>query len=221
MLKVSHFEFESLYRTRFEGAEDYRTEVWRVLSDTFFQRWIEPTASVLDLGAGYCEFINTVAAGEKYAMDLNPETGRRASGAVRVLEQDCSAGWPLKDGDLDVVFTSNFLEHLPDKSGLEMALCEARRCLKPGGRFIALGPNLRFTGGAYWDYFDHHLPLTDRSLVEVLRKTGFRPVTLIPRFLPYTMSGGRRYPLWMLRAYLHLPAAWRWFGKQFLVIAER
>jgi hypothetical protein len=34
------------------------------------------------------------------------------------------------------------------------------------------------------------------------------------------MSGGPRYPLAFLCAYLKLPLAWRIFGKQFLVVAS-
>ena len=40
---------------------------------------------------------------------------------------------------LDVVFTSNFLEHLPDKASVERTVAEAQRCLKNGGLLICLG----------------------------------------------------------------------------------
>ncbi len=28
---------------------------------------------------------------------------------------------------------------------------------------LVLQPNIRYVGGAYWDFLDHHLPLTDRT----------------------------------------------------------
>jgi hypothetical protein len=68
---------------------------------------------------------------------------------------------------------------------------------------------------------DHHLPLSDRSMVEALELAGFRKEVVIPRFLPYTMS--HRAPpraLWV-RLYLLFPLAWRVWGKQFLVIARK
>jgi SAM-dependent methyltransferase len=211
---------ETIYRNRFAGRGEYRTQVWRVLVADFFSRWIPPEAAVLDLGCGYCEFINQVTAGRKYAMDLNPHAGRQAAADVTVFEQDCTAPWPVPEGTLDVVFTSNFFEHLPAKHLLEETLRQAWRALRRGGVLIAMGPNIKHLPGAYWDFYDHYLPLTELSLAEVLRKCGFTVEQTIPRFLPYTMSD-RRYPLWMLRAYLALPAAWRFFGKQFLMVARK
>jgi predicted SAM-dependent methyltransferase len=61
---------------------------------------------------------------------------------------------------LDVIFTSNFFEHLVSKQALSQTILQAKKCLVPGGRLIAMGPNIRFVGGAYWDFWDHiwHLP---------------------------------------------------------------
>ena len=67
---------------------------------------------------------------EKYGMDLNPSAADHAARNVTLIRQDCSARWPLDDNFLDVVFTSNFFEHLPTKGALEVTLREALRCLK-------------------------------------------------------------------------------------------
>ena len=150
------------YRNRFTGLEAYREQVWQVLTWSFFNRFIRYSDTVLDLGAGWGEFIRNVRCGEKFAMDLNPDTDTRVGEGAKVILQDCSEEWLLPDNSLDVVFTSNFFEHLPDKAALERTLAEARRCLKPGGRLICLGPNIRFIGGAYWDFWDHHVALTER-----------------------------------------------------------
>jgi SAM-dependent methyltransferase len=211
---------EKLYAARFAGRSDYRSRVWRVLC-AFFSRWIPPTAAVLDLGSGHCEFINAVQCGRKLAMDLNPDTARKAHPDVHVIQQDCSDRWKLPPANLDIVFTSNFFEHLPTKAALEVTLLEVHRALVPGGRLIAMGPNIKYVRGHYWDFFDHHLPLTELSLAEALTKNGFEIELNIGRFLPYTMSGSVQYPIWMLRAYLAMPFAWRFFGKQFLVIARK
>jgi SAM-dependent methyltransferase len=209
-----------MYSARFAGKTDYRTEVWRVLV-AYFGQWFPSTGAVLDLGAGYCEFINNATARVKYAMDLNPDVHQRATPGVTVLRQDCSEPWPLAEGELDAVFTSNFLEHLPHKAAVTAVLSNAYRCLKPGGRFIALGPNIKYLPGAYWDFFDHYVELTELSLAEALSNCGFAIEKKVARFLPYTMSQGRRYPTWMLRLYLSVPAAWPIFGKQFLVIGQK
>src|ERR1700722_18788556 len=141
-------ELQRIYGARFAGKTGYRTRVWKVLA-SYFGQWFPSTGTVLDLGAGYCEFINNAAAGRKYAMDLNPDVHTRAAQGVVVLQQDCSKSWPIQEGELDAVFTSNFLEHLPDKGAVSTVLSHAYRCLKPGGRFIAMGPNIKYVPGAY------------------------------------------------------------------------
>jgi len=211
---------QQIYQTRFAGKSAYRQKVWAVLCP-YFSAWIPSNATVLDLGCGWCEFINTVSCNQKFAMDLNPDSGRFAGPEVHILQQDCSEPWSLASDTLDVVFTSNFLEHLPTKGSLEKTLIEARRALKPGGRFIALGPNVKYLPGAYWDFFDHHVPLTELSLSEALRNSGFAVDLCRAKFLPYTMSHGPQYPAWMLRLYLAMPVLWRLAGKQFLIVARK
>jgi SAM-dependent methyltransferase len=214
-------ELQNTYARRFRGLTEYRQSVWRILTHEFFSRYITAGGAVLDLGCGHCEFINQIVAGKRYAMDLNPQAKQTADPDVRVLLQDCSTEWALADEKLDVIFTSNFFEHLPTKNHLESTLRQAFRCLRRGGRLIALGPNIRYLPGAYWDFFDHYISLTDRSLSEVFQKVGFRIEKQLDRFLPYSMSQGSTPPLWMVRLYLRLPLLWKWKGKQFLVVAVK
>ena len=55
-----------------------------------------------------------------------------------------------------------------------------RRVLRCGGHLIALGPNLRFLGGKYWDFWDHYTEITDLLLVEVLENLDFADRGSIP-----------------------------------------
>ncbi len=213
-------ELQRIYSARFAGKTAYRTKVWRVLTP-YFGQWFPKTGTILDLGAGYCEFINNADARVKYAMDLNPEVHQRATAGVTVIQQDCSESWSLPEAELDAVFTSNFLEHLPNKSAVSTVLSQALRCLKPGGRFLAMGPNIKYVPGAYWDFFDHYVELTELSLSEALSTLGYEIEIQIPRFLPYTMSDGCQYPIWLLRTYLATPMFWPMFGKQFFVVARK
>lgn len=213
-------DLQAIYRTRFAGKAIYRQQLWNALSSYFLQ-WIPTHGTVLDLGCGYCEFINSVQCDTKFAMDLNPDAFQYADSNVTVLSQDCSERWALEQGQLDAVFTSNFFEHLPNKAALESTLRQAYRALKPGGRIIAMGPNIRYLAGAYWDFYDHYLPLTHHSLVEVMKKVGFEIQEARAKFLPYTMSRGLQYPIWMVKLYLKVPLAWNIVGKQFLVVASK
>jgi SAM-dependent methyltransferase len=140
---------------------------------------------------------------------------------VTFLEQDCSKAWPLADNSLDVVFTSNFFEHLLSKQALGETIQQAARCLRPGGIMIAMGPNIRFVGGAYWDFWDHHLALTDSSISEAMRVNGLQVSKLYDRFLPYTMVNHRAVPTTLVSMYLRFPVLWSIFGKQFLVVAKK
>jgi SAM-dependent methyltransferase len=210
-----------IYSRRFDAHVAYRNAVWDVLTRKFLSRYIEPKATVLDLGCGYGEFINNVGCARKYAMDLNPNARTYLTTGIDFLHQDCSHQWALPDESLDLVFTSNFMEHLPSRQAVADTLLQAKRCLRGGGRFIAMGPNAKYVGGAYWDFWDHHIAFTDKSMVEILELQGLRVTTVVGRFLPYTMVNTRRYPLLLVSLYLMFPLAWKLMGKQFLVIAEK
>ena len=99
--------------------QDYRRRVWSVLTAEYFQQFIAPDDTVLDLGCGWGEFINQIKAGARFGMDLNPDTARRLAPGVVFLHHDCAQPWPLAAESLDTVFTSNFFEHLPDKAALK------------------------------------------------------------------------------------------------------
>lgn len=211
----------ALYRERFQGADADRSRVWQVLTRTVFQPLMPSEGAVLDVGSGYGEFINQIEARRRYAIDLNPDARARVAPEVQFFAQSCAERWPLEDGALDVVFTSNFLEHLPSKEAVVATVKEAWRTLKPGGRIICLGPNIRFLAGEYWDFFDHLVPLSDRSMAECLTAQGFSVERVVPRFLPYTMSGKKPPPSAFIRLYLALPFVWPVFGRQFLVVARK
>jgi SAM-dependent methyltransferase len=209
------------YRLRFTKNEHYRNEVWKIIYKVYFSRYVNPDDHVLDLGCGWGEFINNVKASGKYAMDLNLDSEQRLDKDVRFLHQDCSKEWKIKPGSLDLVFTSNFLEHLPDKEHIESAVSNAYRSLKKDGLIICLGPNIKYLPGAYWDFWDHITPITELSLSEMLRLKGFSIELCVPRFLPYSMSIGGTPPLFLVKPYLELPVLWPLFGKQFLVIGKK
>lgn len=214
-------ELEREYERRFGSRREYRWRVWTLLTKRVFQRYVADTGSVLELGCGWGEFINQVRAGRRFGMDLNPSSAGRLDAGIQFLHQDCSQQWPLPEGTLDLVFTSNFFEHLPDKTALGRTLQEAHRCLKRGGRIVCLGPNIRTIPGAYWDFWDHYLPLTELSLAEGLELAGFTIAESRARFLPYTMARDRNPPLWMVSLYLSVPLLWRVLGRQFLVVGVK
>ncbi|GAB2447313.1 hypothetical protein GCM10027062_31240 [Nocardioides hungaricus] len=216
-------ELPRIYRNRFDERDLASKRVlWRVLVDDVFQRYVPEHGTVVDLGAGSCEFVNAVRAGRRVAVDLNPDTAAHAEAGVEVLTTRSDQLGDLADGAVDTVFTSNFFEHLPTKAELMATLAECRRITRPGGRLVVLMPNIRHLGGRYWDYLDHHLPLTDRSLAEALELSGFDVEERIGRFLPYTVKDARfEVRPFMVRGYLRCRPAWWILGRQMLVVGRR
>lgn len=218
----SKVELDKLYTQRFpEQALAQKHAIWKVLCSDFFSRYVKPDDTVVDIGAGYCEFINNIRAGKKIAVDLNPDVRRFAAADVRVINESCTAIRELDSNSADVVFMSNFLEHLPNKDLVLDTFRESQRILRPGGRVMVLQPNIRYLPGEYWDYFDHHTPLTERSLVEGLQLAGLDPTTVIAKFLPYTTKSRLPQAPWLVQLYLKIPLAWHVLGKQAFVVAEK
>jgi SAM-dependent methyltransferase len=211
-----------LYQGRFDAAQRAaKQRVWAVLVRDFFQRFVARDATVLDIGCGFGEFLNHVECGQRVGIDMNPESAGMLRADVELHCRPADDLSFLAAERFDVVFISNFLEHLPDKASVERLLHGVRRVLRPGGQCIIMGPNIRFLPGSYWDYWDHSVAITDRSLCEVLELTGFELIECRPRFLPYTIRSAMPSWPWLVWLYLRLPWAWRFFGRQFLARVAR
>lgn len=216
-------QLERIYANRFPTAERAaKARLWQTLYEAFFARYVPVGGTVLDIGAGYCDLINCVPAGRRIAVDLNPETVYAAGDGVEVhtlsLERLGSAVAPRS---VDVAFASNVFEHLRGPDALLEVLREIRQALRPGGLLMVLQPNVRLVRGAFWDFFDHTLPLTEKGMAEALTVGGFEVVERRARFLPYTTKSGLPRWGWLVRLYLALPPAQWLLGKQMLVIARR
>jgi len=215
-------DLDVLYQHRFPKEElANKNRIWQVLCRQYFSRFVGPNETVVDIGAGYCEFINNIQAAHKIAVDLNPDVRKFAADGIRIINESCVAVSSIPSASVDAVFMSNFLEHLPTKDLVLQTLRESARMLKPGGRAIILQPNIRFLYDEYWDYFDHHTALSDRSLVEGVLMAGLDPQVVIPKFLPYTTKSRLPQAPWLVSLYLRIPLAWHVLGKQALVVAYK
>jgi SAM-dependent methyltransferase len=215
-------EIDAVYEQRFNAMQRAQKDaLWRTLCRRFFQQYVRPEDAVLDLGAGACEFINNIRCATRYAVDIREATARYAGAGVIVHLAPATDMSPIADATLDLVFCSNFFEHLPDKSTVGRTLDEIWRMLKPGGRVMILQPNIRYLADKYWDFFDHQIALSHRSMVEGLVAHRFEPVVVIPRFLPFTTKSSLPKGPFFVRAYLGFPLAWRILGRQMFILAEK
>lgn len=211
----------ALYTTRYTGiAQSTKDAIWGVLCRHFLQRFVPSGSTVLDIGCGHCEFINTIKAFKKYAIDIDPRVKQYAHQDVTVFVQDAHRLPRKLHNSIDVVFMGCVLEHLPSKDAIIVLLGEIKRVLRPGGRLLILNPNIRFTTSEYWDYFDHLTPVSDRSMVEVLEALGFDIEVCLPRFVPNTLKDALPKSPLLVRLYLALPFLFPIFGKQMFIAAK-
>jgi SAM-dependent methyltransferase len=214
---------DTLYANRFSDAERLKkSRLWQTLCASFFTRYIADSDVVLDVGAGYCDFVNHVRARRRIAVDINPDTKRFAAPGVEVLGVDLAGiDAVVAPNSVDFAFASNVFEHLRSPDALLAVLRSIHRVLRPGGRLLIMQPNARHVGAAFWDFFDHTLPLTEKGMAEAVQVAGFRLSEIRSRFLPYTTKSILPHWGWLVRTYLAAPPLQWAFGKQMLVLAEK
>ena len=196
-----------------------RERVWRVVAD-HLSRWIPPDAHVLEIGAGYCHWINAVRAGRRVAIDTWPRIAEFAAAGVETRVLDASRELEtFPAGHFHVALASNVLEHFDPETAARV-LGDLHRILKPNGRLLIVQPNFRYAYRSYFDDYTHRSIFTDVSLPALLRTRGFNIAVVLPRFLPYSMRGVRgSIPQWLVRAYLASPVKPR--AGQMLIVATR
>jgi SAM-dependent methyltransferase len=196
-----------------------RRIVWAAVA-AHLSRWIDPGARVLEIGAGYCDWINHVRATQRVAVDVWPEFGRFASADVQTIVLDAATNLrTLGDASYDVVLASNVLEHfVPDTAATVVS--DVAAVLKPGGRIILIQPNFRLAWRRYFDDYTHRAIFTDVSLPALLASRGFNTELVESRFLPYSMRQ-TALPIrpWLVAAYLRSPI--KPLAGQMLVIARK
>lgn len=211
---------DEVYARRFRASEHaHKERLWPPIV-RYLSRWIEPTAPVLDIACDRGYFIRNVAAADRWATDLRDVRADLPPDVTFVRANGLDLQTLLPRAHFGAIFMSNYLEHLPSADAVIEQLTVARRLLRPSGRVIVLQPNVKLVGGAYWDFIDHRVGLTEKSLVEAGDLAGLRAVKLVTRFLPYSTKSRLPQSAALVRAYLAFPPAWRVLGKQTLYVAE-
>jgi SAM-dependent methyltransferase len=210
-----------LYEARFDEREvSAKDAVWREIV-RFLQRYIDPDAPLLDLACDRGHFVRWVTARDRWATDIRDMRDALPHDIQFVQASGLDLADALPAAHFGTIFMSNYLEHLESSDAIIDQLRVAAGLLRPGGRVIVLQPNIRLVGPRYWDFIDHRVALTERSLLEAAELAGLRTVDLVTRFLPYSTKGRLPTAPALVRAYLAFRPAWWLLGKQTLYVGSR
>jgi len=97
---------DAYHRTRF-SPDPRRRVLWETLVACEFQPRIPAEATVLDLGAGYGEFINAVKARRRIAVDVWPGMAGHLAPGVEALITSVTCLDGVADQSVDYAFASN------------------------------------------------------------------------------------------------------------------
>lgn len=194
-----------------------RRAVWREIA-RYVRRDAGAVETLVELGAGYCDFANQFPARRRIAYDLNPEMTDRAAPGVELRIESAIELAGLAPASVDLVFASNFLEHLSEPE-LHALLPRIRTVLADRGRLILIQPNHRLCAEHYFDDPTHRTVFDDANIGPWLARHGLRVVRLEPGLLPFSMNG--RLPRSGLLTWLYLRSPLKPLAAQMYVVAER
>ena len=205
------------YETRYTFDQG-RAKVWKAIAE-YLQKYVgDKTDRVVDLGAGYCDFINNINAPIKIAVDINPAGRQYCKEGVTFYNAPIDNLKDILDDSVDVLFASNLLEHLDD-SELQQAMREFNRILKRGSRVILMQPNYRYAYKEYFDDYTHKKVFTHLSLRDFIEANGFEAIKVIPKFLPFSLKS--RLPKSYILTKLYLASFYKPMAKQMLLVFKK
>ena len=199
-------------------ADARRDVLWQALWRYYFSRLVQPGDCVLDLGAGYGNFINAVVARRRIAVDAWPGFLEHLAPGVEGHVTPVTDLDAIEDRSVDFAFASNLFEHLT-QADLLTTLDELSRKLTPAGTITIVQPNYRYAYREYFDDFDHKAVYSHISLPDLLATQGWEVFHVAPRFMPLTVKSGLPVHPWLIRLWLASP--YKFQGKQMLVRAWR
>jgi len=144
--------------------------IWRDLSVLL----PESRGLILDVGCGAQPYRSLVNPKATYRGIDYADAKRHFGYAMPDTTYYEEGRWPLSDESVDVVLSTETLEHVPDPPSF---LAEAFRCLKPGGRVLMTVPF-----AARWHFIPHdYWRFTPSGLQRLLLAAGFSDIRVFAR----------------------------------------
>ncbi|RJX29125.1 MAG: class I SAM-dependent methyltransferase [Dethiobacter sp.] len=138
--------------------------------------WLDGCQKIIDLGCGVGNLVKKLIVSGKEAVGITyqkreVEAGKRKHGLDLILADMHEL--PFNNSSFDGMVMWDSLEHC---TAPYIALCEARRVVRPGGR------GLIFMPGQDWQDCRYHLiVLTQKQMVHLLKQSGWKLERLADR----------------------------------------
>jgi hypothetical protein len=204
------------HATRF-SYDARRSVLWQTLCDSYFRGLVAPDDCVLELGAGYGDFINNIQCRQRIAVDVWDGFLKYIDKDVRARVSSVTSLDFLEEDTIDFVFASNLFEHLTQEE-LVRVIAALKKKVKHGGTLNILQPNFRYAYRDYFDDYTHKTIYTDVGLSDLLSAQGLTVFERHARFLPLTIRS--RLPVVPLLIRLYLSSPIKPFAKQMFVRAR-
>jgi SAM-dependent methyltransferase len=101
-------------------------------------KYIDGEMAVLEVGCGTGLFLSKLRARKRIGCDFSQGLLTQFKKEDIILVQADAEHLPFRENSFDVVYSINLLEHVPHP---ELAIREANRVLKKGGKLIIITPN--------------------------------------------------------------------------------
>ena len=198
-----------------------RQGVWKEICRYLNRQHISSDAAVLELGAGWGDFIGQIHARVKAAIEYDGafRGSIESYPGVALHNDDALVALPaMVERSFDVVFASNYFEHF-GMEVVEKQLGLIHRILKPGGKLIVIQPNFQLCAPKYFDDYTHKTVFSHISFSDLVQVHGFTVADCRKRFLPFSMKSRIPSAPFLVRLYLACPI--KPMAGQFLLVAQR
>lgn len=207
----------SAYHSSRFTEESRRDTLWQTLWRAYFSKKIAREDCVLDIGAGYGQFINNVEARRRIALDIWPGFKAHLAPGVEAIVGDVTDLDLLEDGAIDFAFASNVFEHVTQER-FSGCLERLQKKLSSRGVLTILQPNFAYAYKEYFDDYTHVSIWSHVSIADFLRANNFEVLEIKPGFLPLTIKS--RLPVIPALIELYLASPVKPFAKQMLIVAR-